>query len=246
MIRRFNYTNRKKINRDHATPHVRRQSGLPDTFRVALDLGSYGFPPSALVFAEAYRQTNWKRFSLGTVGAPPDGDWIELSPPGASEGFRFRIRVTSPDKPHVLLGEADSVRAEVTDDGRISRQPLLPVRPDDLGAQVWKLDLDPPVLAVHRRLDWRMVARDKTFVALVYPNALRTVLEALGREADFPDFDGGWQHEWMRFARALSNSTPPDGDADAIQIWIDDVVESFARNHQLLTKFAAYWRETAE
>src|SRR5437879_6032568 len=72
MIRRLHYTGRIRIHRTDVRLVSREDQGAV-SFDAELRLGEYDLPPEALVFIEAYRQTNWMRFPFGTAGAiqPP-------------------------------------------------------------------------------------------------------------------------------------------------------------------------------
>src|SRR5437016_2570906 len=105
-ISRLNYTGRKRLNRKDVQILLLEPSGGPLSFEAKLKLAEYKFPADALVFVEAYRQTQWMRFTFGKVGAvvpPVDRRLTEFDSP---DGILFRVRVTSSsDREGVMLAE---------------------------------------------------------------------------------------------------------------------------------------------
>ena len=191
------------------------------------------------MFIEAYRQTSWMRFRWGTVACVAQPDDRRLLEFGEPEAIRFRIRVTSAgEPPGLVLAQADGIRPSDpgVDSGQRGREPLLPVRPgDDLGEEAYRVDFDgnAPVLVINRNLgDWRAVARDEVFRALVYPSIVREILTRVRlvnkRELDDID-DGDWQGQWLRFAQGFSDNAGLDP-----RDWITEVVEKFCGRHGTL------------
>ena len=70
MRRRFNYTNRQRINRsDVAFTIVEDEEGTP-RFYAGIDLKNYSFPSDASVWVEAYDRNALMRFPFGSVAEP--------------------------------------------------------------------------------------------------------------------------------------------------------------------------------
>lgn len=251
MIRRLNFTGRKRIRREDVRILVTRREGLPAVFKVALNLSEYGLPPDAPVFFEAYRQTSWMRFNGGTVASIATCEF-ELTEFGDPDGVLFRVRVGSPT-PHDrrILAEADQISGSSTGEGPQGRESLLPVKGEDLGDLLWEIDFDGvrPLLKINARLDWRALARHPAFEALVLPAALREILQAAVREegAD-PDDTKTWWGQWVRFATKLPGVPPLDRDAaeDEKREWVEEAVRAFARRGELLSRFAKYFDGEAE
>jgi hypothetical protein len=243
MKRTFNYTGRRKIGRKDVGIRLRQDNEVW-VFDAELRLAEYRFPRNADVWVEAHRQNLWMQWPWGTVSAlrvPVDRRLTEFDVP---DGLLFRVRVVQPVGPehHKLLGEADGipfVKAGEADDRR--RHLLVPV-PDALDEQLWKLDLerDPPCLLVNKdaKPSWKEMARSAEFVALVYPDVLRRLLARALVEADpwtEDDEEGGWQGDWVRFARGLGGvgPVPPAGQREQREEWIEEAVAAFARRQQL-------------
>lgn len=251
MIRRYNYTGRKKINRTDAQVFIDED---PLRFQAALKLGDYGLPESARVFVEAYRQTNWMRFDFGTVAAikaPSDRQLTEFD---THEGILFRVKVTAAAAPEGrLLAEADQV-SPIHQAGEEPRDPLLPIKPEDLGEEVFRVDYadGPPILKVNKRFgDWRALVRHPAFVCFALPQVLREILTRVLWVEEYYDTEeeSDWQARWLRFASLIPGSSdPPEAkdERDRFDDWINDAVAAFARMHRLKNRFNIFWAGGAE
>lgn len=250
MIRRLNYTGRTKIHRSDIKLLTREADGAL-SFDAELRLHEYGLPPDAMVFIEAYRQTNWMRFPFGTIAnlqAPPV-DARVLTEFDSAEELRFRVKVTQAENEHILLAVADRVPLGTPSDPE-GRESLLPVCPADLGDELWQVDLeDEPTLLVNKfaSSDWRQLAQSPLFVALVYPAVLRIVLRSILAD-DFRDTDdeADWRSRWLHFAASLPSVDPHPPDIErgpeAAFKWAEDAVSAFANLHSLKEKFIAAWQ----
>ena len=252
MIRRYNYTGRKAINRSDANVAIEEN---PLRFHAALALGDYKLPADARVFVEAYRQTNWMRFDFGTVGTVKVPGDLRLSEFDTREGILFRVRVTATANPEGrLLAEADQVSPvhHITETGEESREPLLPIKPADLGEEVFRVDFDDrPLLLINNQFgDWRALAHSPFFVCMALPQALREILTRLLRvEQHFDTEDpSNWRARWLMFAAALPGSSDPpeEEDKDRFDDWINDAVAAFARMQGMKNRFNVFWSGGAQ
>jgi hypothetical protein len=248
MAIRLNYTGRTTINRSDVRITLQEQPGVKPVFDAGLTLDSYGLPPHARVCIEAYQQARWMRFDFGSVAslvAPADRHLTEFD---SIEGILFRVKVTSATSRNgVLLAEADKIRPSRPEDDEEERSPLLPVKPDDLGHEIFRVDYtDQPMLLVNRAAgDWQTIARSAVFVSLVYPAVFREVLSRvllIEKHFDTDDLDE-WQSRWLSFAKSLPGvgDVPADNDQPAIEGWIGDAVLSFARQKQAAERFREFW-----
>jgi hypothetical protein len=258
MIRRINFTGRKKILREDARVSVRSDPDDVLTFDASLNLVDYELPGDALVFVEAQRQTTFMRFPHGTVAAPqvPSDVSRRLTEFSTSDALLFRVKVTSAgERAGVLLAEAD--RIPVSDDAEQpdNRIPLLPPLGQDLGQETWRLDFSGtsgPQLLVNSRLgDWKAVAACPVFRSLVYPAAMRQVLWYVYKVEEVRDTDDpdAWQSRWLRFAASLPGvGTPPSEseDDDDWDEWITGAVDSFARQHEMADHFKREYERIRE
>lgn len=240
MIRRFNYTNRRKLDRSRISIAVNEAQW---TFRLELAVTDIGLPPSAPVFLDAYTSSQIEsvRFALGTLDALSQNEFsLEGVSPGAP---RFDVYIVDPsDDVGRILAVARGVPPQ-SGGGQeeTSQESLLPVNPCDLGDEIWRVSFahSRPWLEVNNKIPQvkQILQGDNAFFALVYPAVIRQVLTHIlietGTERDADD-EGSWQQIWLRWGIRWhpQKAEPPqgddeaEGDADA-RAWIDDVVAGF-------------------
>lgn len=249
MIRRMNYTGRKRIGRSRITVRLLPAAGGGWAFHADFDLADHGFPPDASVFVEAYNATSYMRFAFGNVGVvtpPLDTRLVDITA-GPLPKFRVKVVDTS-TRFGLLLGVADKLIPLRPDEELAGRQSLLPVEFRELGNRVWRLDLsDWPVLELNRRIaDLGEVARSAdSFSALVYPEVVRRILHEAVIELECTDpglDDDDWPGLWLTYACALPGlSQPPEGSderARALQHeWIERAVDAFCRSREMRIRF---------
>jgi hypothetical protein len=142
-----------------------------------------------------------------------------------------------------LLGEVDQIQPVKAGDTNDRRRHLIVPVPDALDQQLWRLDFEqePPQLLVNKdaKPSWKEMARSPHFIALVYPEVLRSILRRVLLEDEWSDDDdhGDWQSDWIRFARSLGGlaSMPTEQQKTERENWIEDAVAAFARRMQLRT-----------
>lgn len=243
MIRRFNYTGRRRIRRSAVRVRL-SEEGARRRFDAEIDLEGLDLPREAKLFVEAYHRTAYRRFPFGTVGDPrPPADRSLDGIPVRRPLFRVKV-VAAGDGLARILAAADRIVPEETRRDEDARQSLLPVEYEDLGDRVWALDLDSdwPRLRLNRRFEGiREAARSgREFVALVYPEVFRAILKRALDEGCFdPDSDDeDWGTLWLRFAcRELGRPPPPShGGADAAD-WIDEAVNAFCARARVAPSF---------
>ena len=249
MIRRMNYTGRKRIARSRVTVRLRPAAGGGWAFEADFDFADYEFPRDASVFVEAYNATSYMRFAFGKIGAitePADARLVDITA-GPLPKFRVKVVDTS-TRFGLLLGVADKLIPLQPDEELARRQSLLPVEFRELGNRVWRLDLsDWPVLELNRRIgDLGEVARSAdSFAALVYPELVRRILHeaVIGLECTDPGLDDDdWPGLWLTYACSLPGvPEPPDGTderAHALQHeWIERAVDAFCRSREMRLRF---------
>jgi hypothetical protein len=74
MLRRFNYSGRKKIRRPAVQLRLVPQPNEPPVFDAAIRLEGLDLPSAARVYVEAYFHASYMRFDFGRVGdiRPPE------------------------------------------------------------------------------------------------------------------------------------------------------------------------------
>jgi hypothetical protein len=101
MIRRLNFTGRKRVSKAHVTVNLHEDGASRFRVAVGLDLSEYQLPVESRVFVEAYRQTRWQRFDFGLGARFADGAKPLLGIRSA-QGVRFRLRVGATALPRAL------------------------------------------------------------------------------------------------------------------------------------------------
>lgn len=249
-VRKFNYTGRVRIMREHAAVTVHSS---PDAFWFSADINleEYRLPEDALVFVEAYprRQTAQRaRFAFGTVGElhPPEiGMQLDIA---SKEDVLFRLKVVEPEKGKILA-HADRISPK----GEGISQSLLAVQLHDFNdEQCWQVYFGrEPELRINRRIypHWRAVAESPVFRALVYPAVLREILTHILRDVGHYETDGDdWCDLWLRLAadnfQAGEPPMPEIGEhspsGEEIDQWIDKAVAGYTRRVKALRAYNDY------
>ncbi len=250
MIRRFNYTNRKRIRRDHVSIRLQHRQGAPESFEADLQLTAYEFPVDSRVFVEAYRKVGCLRFPYGTVGQispPSDRSLSQLPEPQSAQ---FRVKVVAPGSPHgKLIGVADKILPMAPEDLKGNRMSLLPVRKARLGEEIWRIDYETGhfTLLVNERIEDHIAfVQQPEFQALAYPAVLRHILRLVlldGEDVDLDDEEeGGAAGRWLRFAISLPGTpTLPDSidgswSQEHREEWVDDATQAFCNRFGFATR----------
>lgn len=237
-IRRFNYTQRKRIEQEHVTVHLKEApEGHAATFDAELDLAELELPSNAKVLVEAYRGRAVARYEWGIVGnlRPPSDRFLTELPSNP----QFRVKVVAPDESGTLLAMANRIKPQREEHhGSFVWMELS----DDLGKEVWRLDFGDgnPTLKLNRAIDGigNAAQRDKAFQALVMPEVLRALLvEAIILGGAELDDDAGEWADVMGFVRSFWDDPLPPISEDVsdhrqeLRTWIDDAVKAFTQGH---------------
>jgi hypothetical protein len=254
MIRRLNYTGRKRISRSKLTVRLLPAPAGGWQFDAEFDLADYGFPPESSVFIEAYNATSYMRFAFGTVGARATPHDLRLSEITPSPLPKFRLKVVDARTRHgLLLGVADKLIPLRPDEKLAQKQSLLPVEFHDLGERVWRLDLsDWPVLELNQRIAelGEMARSGDSFLALVYPEVVRAILHeaVVVQEQTDPGFEdeSDWTALWLRFVCGFPGIESPPERALGVaaedariraEEWIERAVQAFCRARDARIRF---------
>jgi hypothetical protein len=245
MIRKFNYTGRKKIRRSDVSIDLLRDEDGRRFFNIRLRLADMELPASARVYVEAYHRSGYQRFDFGTAQTmriPPDRRLDGIS---ESVTPLFRVKVVDKTAAHGrILASVDKVRPASVDLQPADSRALLFVEYDDLGNWIWQLDLDGdwPVLKLNQDVDEisQIAVSDNRFSALVYPEVFRQILTRILIEDEHtdPECDDDWPSLWLKLACTLPGMSAPRPASTADrQAWIENAVEAFCANFEVLTKF---------
>jgi len=245
MIRKFNYTGRKKIKRSNIHVDIMRDGNGRRYFNTGIQLDDMELPANAHVYVEAYHRSGYQRFDFGKVGArkiPTKRNLRNISD-AAVPLFRVKV-VDKRASAGRILASVDKVRPENIDEIPAGSQSLLFVEYDDLGNKIWQLDLegDWPVLKLNQHVEEisLVASSDSRFLSLVYPEVFRQILRRIVLEDQHtdPDCDDDWPSLWLKLACFLPNvNMPPQVSKPDQQAWIEKAVESFCANFNMLEKF---------
>lgn len=248
---RLNFTGRQRISHDHV--RVSLIADGQNSFSARMNLESYGFPDSAAVIVEAYRQLELARYEFGTVVRPIPPPNCRLSEFGSLDGVKFRVKVVSVDEPHGrLLGVAE--RIVPTDEAldRTRRIPLINVKGHDLGREIWRVDFtDEPILLINYRLvNKHSLARSGVFQSLVLPEVLRSILTRILLIEQYRYFEDeeDWGARWLQFASSFPGvgDVPEEEDPELDAEWIDSAVSAFCQWRGTDRLFRDFWRESEQ
>lgn len=253
ISRHFNYTHRVRIPASKI--HVEVERGDDGKCRAVvkkLDLTDNGRHAEkvwkgASVVVEARRVStgSYHQQILGTVAETQQKKPItpiELAEfPDESE-IIFRLKVVDADKR--LLGEVDGIRTG--ERVETDREPLIPLFPSDLKEELWRVDTSDeafgPRVLVNKRLPNAsgLLTRDPVVRGLIMPQIVRQVLAVVATTAQQSE---PWAANWISFADRLGHSELPEADDDvAVQVWVDEVVESFTASLKMASAAETHMR----
>lgn len=251
MRRTLNFTGRKRIPKKLADLFVTSGDNGTIEFKAELDISDQDLPLDAKVYLEAYYRSSVMRFDLGTISeikSPFTGKLDDIQ----SETVFFRVKVVDESK---TLGKILAIADSISPGSDLQKVSLLPVSYPDLGDRIWRLNLEgpDPVLEVNRNYRTtvpigELVRKDPAFLTMVLPAILREILNHILFMDEITETDGNtWQNQWLVFAssfpgvNSLTGLPPePRKNIDEYKAWIEDVVDSFSRYHQVKRQFETW------
>jgi len=245
MIRKINFTGRKKIKRTNVRVDILRDAEGRRLFNLHLDLSDLSrLPSNAHIYAEAYHRTGYQRYDFGSLSNQKSPDDRRLSRFSDATIPLFRVKVVDRTSAHGrILAALDKIRPESVDNEPAGSHSLLFVEYDDLGNKIWLLDLDGdwPVLKLNQKVDEisLVASSDQRFFALVYPEVFRQILTKIMIEDEHtdPDCDDDWPSLWLKLARQLPGMDDPPASRGEQEIWIGNATEAFSAKFDVLAKF---------
>lgn len=250
MIRRINFTDRVKINKDKVTISLHSKDELK-WFDAVIEIEDLGFPKDASVIVEARYKGLKQRFSFGTVGkmSPPASTVISDIP--NTEYFYFDVVVVG--KKGKILGVSKNITLG-TETKSIGRTSLLPVNIIEMGNEIWRLGFDStddgrPIIEINKSIpEISTIAKtDMMFMSLVYSSSVRQILDRYLRlvNTDQEYDEETWLTQWNKFvSNTLNIKYRPHstGDSEFLsdeqEQWISTCVDEFCRIYNLKEKFA--------
>lgn len=245
MIRKFNYTNRTKVNRDDLSISI-QTVGSKAHFTATINSENLNFPESAKVYIEPYYGPNYLRFDFGTIKdlkQPTSTDISELKQ--FSDKIYFRIKIVDESQDNgLLLGFADKLPLSDDSDPE-NRSSILVVNPVQMDSnEIWRLDFESdsegaPILEVNKSIEGikELAKTDIRFIALVFPAAIRIILRRIEEEGFEED---GWSSDWIKFTQivlGIPESPSKESGNDAVSQWIEDCVKAFCLKNRTFENY---------
>ncbi len=250
MIRRFNYTQRKKIVASRVPVTIAPGEDGFYTFDTQVNLRGLNLPKEAKVFIEAYHQFSFMRFPLGEAGdivLPADRGLRDIDR-GALPMFRLKV-VDVAGQYGKLLALADKIVPRHAAEETVGQVDLLPVEFYDIGDEVWQLNLtgDRPVLVLNKKIPHigEISSADPLFISLVFPEVVRKILNRIVVEDDNTDprhDETDWSSQWLKFVLKLPGVVhPPSGGGPLVREekkdWIEAVIRAFCNRWRTREEF---------
>lgn len=211
---------------------VERSDGEAPSFAADLSrLATLGLPSEAQVIVEAYVRTSSMRFDFGTISAvtqPTNTVLAEIDRADAAVSFRVKVVDTS-ERRGRLLAFGDQIRPREEHDQH-EPYPILPLDERDLGEKLWTIEVgadSSPRLVINRRVPrlGEQVRQDPLVQGLVFPGAVRAVLQYLLREDINTEQE--WVADWTEFVESLLGQ-PLESPAEDVDDLIDRILDSLA------------------
>lgn len=245
MQRTFNYTNRQNVVQDLVEINVTSIDGAT-SFTASIKSADLDFPGDAKVFFEAYYGPTTYRFDFGTFSAiqqPSNTDISALK--RLTDKMYFRLKIVDAEN-GLVLGVADKI--DLADDPQKGRETIFYVNAVEMDTrEIWRLNFEAndegiPVLEINSSIEGiREIAKtDPRFFSLVYPAAIRIILERIVENKSLTRDGANWESKWIIFIEDVLNvNTTPENDVseDDVHHWYDDVVRAFCFRNKLYEQF---------
>lgn len=244
MIRRYNYTGRKRLSSDNFV--IREsQTGRSKTFELVCDLKDKGYPDEAKIFVEPYFKSSYLRFDFGTVARFQPPVHTDISDLPTTDQLWYRIKIVDEGAKLGLILATVDVKGTLVTKSESGKQSILPVDfVDSLGKRIWSLDFrtDRPYLVVNESIPniREKIKSDDAFFSLVYPEVIKRIaLKVAESDGFFEDELSGWASQWMKFfSEVLFQKNLPEKDnEEAIDEWCNDISDAFARKYGVLDRY---------
>jgi hypothetical protein len=244
MKRRFNYTGREKLTRDVVKISTNKLDGKTKSISVSFDLNEIKYPSDTKIYLDAYHKTDRKRFDFGKISQRVYPDDLTIDELSYTDNLMFRLLLIDESGEHgKIIAHADRIRADEAAD----KKPILPVRFDDLGQQIWKLeftgDEGGPILCVNSNIPAveYIVKSDSVFFMFVFPAAIREILTHMifiDKVENQEDPLVAWHYDWLMYSmtilpnESIPKLEPDEREDENIIDWIDKVVEEFCNSRR--------------
>jgi len=249
MIRKFNYTRRRKISGDATTIRLicdRKEK----SFEADIRLQDMRFPEHAKVYLEAYYKTNYMRFPFGTVNNIHRPYSTILTDFTNTDLIYFRVKIVDESETiGKILGFVSGLEPKDTDREQKHNFSILSVNYDaDLGQKLYNLETEEienlPILEINRKLEnGSVIVTSDIFITTIYPSVIRELAsEIINDDTTYTEEDDCWQGYWIKYFRHILGASimPPQRDDDRIKKdWIEDTVNAFCNKYRVRSRYTA-------
>jgi len=248
MIRKFNYTGRRKLNRQRIDIFVVDDRPYK-SFTATLDLKGLGLSDDAKVYIEPYYKSSFMRFAFGTIANPDLPENTILSDIPTTSIIRFRVKVVDETKKlGRIIRVADKIKPKNSEAGSGNRMSILPINWSvDLDQQIFRVTFpvnDFPMLEINSKIENRkeLVKNDQVFRSLMFPSVIKEIVTKIAMTWDeFEEEDSSWQSTWLKFIKEVLNVNIDvefdDGNEDEINHWVEEIVAAFCRKNKFRKNF---------
>lgn len=244
MKRRFNFTERKRINKNNIIIQIKQDADGTHFFEALIDLSDLMLPDDASVYVEAYHRTGYMRFDFGKVSSLRQPSSTSLSNFGDVENVLFRIKIVDESGSRgKIIAVADKIKPVSENGDKDGSKSILPTQfVGDLGRKIWQLDytMGRPCIMFNRNVPdiENRSKKDSEFFFFVYPSVVREVLNYLvyvEQVSDPDDPPEEWHKDWIMFTKQYVTDTPESLDPEEIEPgelndWIESVVNEFCNS----------------
>ncbi len=235
MQRTLNYTNRRRIEKHEVLFSFTEDGGNIPEFEALFEFNSE-YPKDASLYVEAYYRETRQRFDFGKVSkiTPPKN--CKLDELDLSGSIQFDVLIVDKSRKHgLVLARGTRFKADSDDGEENNRSSILPVKKAQLGQLPWKVEIESGELtklclndSIPNAIE--KINNDAVFQSLILPAALKEILTFyLWNE----DQDSEEAKRWFAFADDFAESRPKSEDPSELLEWVEEVVEEFAKHHNL-------------
>lgn len=244
MIRKYNYTKRKKITHDRIRITLLNTEPLSFTIDL-INLDGLELNGDWKLYLEAYYNSSKLRYDCGTINNNEINTARSLEGIGRSfnddSNVLFRLLVVDDDS-KMIMAIAKKLRPNKFDSN--SNKSIFHVDwNQDLSQELYKVtfEQDYPVLMINSKVkNGRSLFESNPYLKMIIlSTAVRIVALKIIETKDAID-EGSWQDEWLSYIEkvlSVSCKEVRDGTTDEYLEWVDLVVSKFCRKYRVLDRF---------
>lgn len=208
--------------------------------------------PSARVKLRLFENHFSETLVFGTLGEVAKGakavalqNRAAFSAPSA----QLRVVAASGERPGLVLGSTRrwTLHMEGEDNGENTSEGILRLQAKNISPRTWKLDTredEHPIVYIDSKIPnpYAWVQSDPMFATCVLPAIIRELFDDIFRVYDDPELE--WVEDWINWARTLlRNKDIPWGEYEDQKKWINELLDEFCRQHDMLNKLVSGLRQ---